>query len=384
MNDTNKLINVPIEFEIRLDFPDIKKGSGGAYVDCPFCGGHKKLFASFKKNVWRCNKCGEFGNAVTLHATMTGTDNKASYKDLQKRFEGLGADAMERLKPQSTGTEITPAPVSLRDYVYREMSNYLDISSKHLDDLHKRGLTDEMIEKLGIKTMPRSGLYSIAKKAIVMTGVAESMQKYHWQIPGFYGNGDVVRMVRRGNGILIPVITHEGKISCYQIRRDDLPEDADEKARERYTRYMYLSSSEKDDGCGCSGIENIHYVGIDFESEMTPTVMNLTEGALKADVASALSGKPFMAVLGANMQSRLSEELRYLKEHGTKQINLMFDMDYQSKPEVAKALAECEKKILDAGLKVKQVKWDPRYKGVDDFLKAWSENRKEFSESGNN
>ena len=212
MNDTNKLINVPIEFEIRLDFPGIKKGSGGAYVDCPFCGGHKKLFASFKKNVWRCNKCGEFGNAVTLHATMTGTDNKASYKDLQKRFEGLGADAMERLKPQSTGTEITPAPVSLRDYVYREMSNYLDISSKHLDDLHKRGLTDEMIEKLGIKTMPRSGLYSIAKKAIVMTGVAESMQKYHWQIPGFYGNGDVVRMVRRGNGILIPVITHERKI----------------------------------------------------------------------------------------------------------------------------------------------------------------------------
>lgn len=383
-------VELPISFEIGLDFApeEIRAGHNNEYadVDCPFCGGRKKLNVSFIKNVWRCNKCGEYGNAITLHAVKNGMSTKDAYKDLVEKYSELTPEKIAEYKKVKTVVEeddqIHIAPLSIRDFVYRTLIQNIDLSDKHERDLENRGLTEQDIKDLGYRSVPKVGLYSIGMRVLTKTGSDYTLRKNNLQVPGFYIHNGAPRIVRRNSGVLIPIVTKDGKISCFQIRFDNLPNGATEEQKEEFVRYKYLSSSEKKFGVGCSGAENIHFTGFDFNSDKTPENVVLTEGALKADVASKLSGKPFIAVLGVQMQSQLPEALKYLKEHGTKTISLAFDMDYEKKPEVAKALKSAREKIAVAGLECKQVRWPSEYKGIDDFLKAWKERQKEFGNCG--
>ena len=157
----------------------------------------------------------------------------------------------------------------------------------------------------------------------------------------------------------------------FELRSNDLPKNASERAKEKFTRYKRFSSSEEKYGVSTSGGDSIHHAGFDFESETTPKVVTLTEGALKATVASILAGnKPFIALLGVKNQSQLPDECRWLKEHGTERINIAFDMDYKTNEVVKQALNDAIQTILAAGLTVNHQPWPPEYKGVDDYLAA--------------
>ena len=99
-------------------------------------------------------------------------------------------------------------------------------------------------------------------------------------------------------------------------------------------------------------------------------MINLTEGALKADVASALSGKPFMGITGVNNISQLGSELSYLHGYGARKVNVSLDMDYREKTEVKKAMEKIIEIIKKEGYEYHVVTWDETYKGVDDYLLA--------------
>lgn len=44
-------------------------------VDCPLCDDHKgKMNLNLKKNVFRCNRCGESGGMLNLYAKVYGVD----------------------------------------------------------------------------------------------------------------------------------------------------------------------------------------------------------------------------------------------------------------------------------------------------------------------
>ena len=380
-------VELPISFEIGLDFTPEEIRVGGnkdfADVDCPFCGGRKKLNVNYIKNVWRCNKCGEYGNAITLHAVKTGMSTKDAYKDLVDKYTELTPERAAEYRSAKTvaaeeDNQIHLAPLGVRDFTYRTLIDNIDLSERHLEALKQRGLSDQDIADLHYRSVPKVGLYSIGTRVLTKTGTDYVLRKNNWQVPGFYIHNGSTRIVRRNNGILIPIVTKDGMISCFQIRFDNLAKDATEEQKEAFVRYKYLSSGEKKLGIGCSGAENIHFSGFDFSSSTTPETVTLTEGALKADVASKISKKPFIAVLGVQMQSQLPEALRYLKEHGTKTIALAFDMDYEKKPEVKKALDSARQKIKDAGLECRQVTWPSEYKGIDDFLKVWRDRKREF------
>ena len=98
-----------------------------------------------------------------------------------------------------------------------------------------------------------------------------------------------------------------------------------------------------------------------------PKTVCLTEGPLKADVASELSGKCFIAIPGVNACGHLKEELEFLKEQGCEKIELYFDMDYLTNEYVDKAIKRIGKMILNAGFKAEQKIWDPAFKGIDDW-----------------
>ena len=345
------------------------------YVDCPFCGRPHKLNVSNKGNVWRCAACGKSGNAISLVSELEHISGSDAYKKLLAIYNGEPVEVKQKLAAaaEKDPDERNMAPLGVRNTAYEIMLNETVLGRKHKKALMKRGLSEEQINAFQFKSVPIVGSYAIAQKAIVESGIHSTSisRQYNWGIPGFYGIGDNAHIIRMDSGILIPVRWWNGEISCFQVRYDDLPEDATDKQRENFQRYKYFSSAGRKYGIGCSDIENIHFVGFDYGSDTTPETVNLTEGALKADVASALSGdKPFIAVLGVNMQARIPEVMEYLKEHGTKKINIMFDMDYQDKPEVAKALKSLCEKIDASGLEWKQITWSKQYKGIDDFLLA--------------
>ena len=350
--NTNLNTDFGIEFTVECDMPNQRRyrATAGSFdIDCPFCGSKRKFNVNPRKNVARCNKCsGDTGyNTVTLHAELTGLSTKEAYKDLLRRWNGLSGDEQVEIKKKKEAAqavkEIMPAPIEVRDIVYRRLLSQLDLSKKHREDLIKRGLTDEEIEKGLYKTVPVCGLHSLASYAI--KGI--EFDENHG-IPGFVdiSNPKKVLLRPRKNGYFVPVLTIDGLISGMQIRYDNLKPTASDKEREMYKKYSWYSSSEKDTGCGVSGCENIHFAG---DWSTVPKACCLTEGVLKADIAAYLSGKPFMGLVGVNNVGQLTQTLTSLSEKGLESVYIYVDMDYRDKREVKKALDNIKKKINQSG-----------------------------------
>ena len=363
---------VPIDFVVASDLPDAAKYRGltdSAFdIDCPFCGGHRKLHVHRVKNVFRCNKCGESGNALTLHSLLTKEScRERALADLQKRFNGLTPDLQIAYLSPVKEEPVRIADIQMRDYVNKALLEKLTLSRRHHDDLIRRGFTEGQIKELGYKSVPSSA----AKAKRIAADVLEGgfLFKYG-NYPGFYVNEDGSPMFayRRTGGYLIPVKTLDGKISAFQIRNDPLPENTAQEYVDRYHKYSWLSSVEKKTGCPLTGCENIHFAG---DWGASHEAVCLTEGALKADVAAVMSGNPFIGLTGVNNVSQLEKNLNKLSGSGLKVVFICVDMDYRDKPTVAKALTNIKAIILRCGLKPITVTWNPEYKGIDDYLYAW-------------
>lgn len=375
-----------IQFVLRQDAPNAKnysKRSDCADIDCPVCQHKGKLHVDYAKNVFRCNACGESGGVIKLHQLYTGIgDSKQAYADLASRWNSLPQSERGNMKLSGEVKQNAKVTyISLRDQVYTNLLSTLALSESHKQGLIKRGLSPEFIKQAGYKTLPVFGFCTLAElslwKSCNQTDFQEAMK--FWMnvfsknngscIPGYYSLQNEIRIVRRKNGFFVPVRDRFGRISGMQIRYDALQEDATEREKEMYHKYSWFSSSEKTTGVTITGIETIHHVGFDARSETTPSTVYLTEGALKADVASFLSGgKPFIALIGVNNTSQLKDELVYLKDHGTTKIHVAVDMDYRDKPTVKKALDNIMNTIHDAGLESLMLTWPEEYKGIDDFL----------------
>ena len=371
-------MNFNIDDVVSLNFDDKARRWKGSsqndyYLTCPFCKGKAKLNINRVKGMWRCAKCDEHGNALTLHAKLNGISNKDAYKDLSQ------SDKIGKTTVQAEEEDVTLplADLYIRDSYYRSLLRQTVLSDKHRECLHKRGLTDEQIAKLGYKTYPVCGLNTIAKNAFG-DAMSDNFETKHLHaddftgekvVPGFYDClcGEAMKLVRKKNGFLIPVKTFDGKISGFQIRNDDLGPLSSQEDKENFHKYTWLSSSSKITGRSVTGCENIHYVG--FNGKF-PKNVYLTEGCLKADIASTLSNKPFIAIMGVNNVSQLPKNLYFLKENGVETINICLDMDYLEKKEVAKALRNIQNIIESIGLKYHNIHWDPQYKGIDDYLVA--------------
>lgn len=377
--------NFEVDFVVNLNLPECtKKHKKDSYtICCPFCGGRYKLNVHMVKNVWRCAKCGESGNAVSLHRKLNNISTyEEAYKDLLIKFDALSIEdqtmMLERVNNASNYAEKESpiACLSVRNWAYNELLNKLFLAKEHQQNLLKRGLSEEQIKLNGYKSYPFTNHDKVAEmifgkngEQVDFTGKNEGKIG----IPGFYDLETSPKLAKFKGGILIPVITSTGKISCFQIRNNDLRSDATNEEKEYYHRYSYLSSSNMDSGYSVTGCENIHHTG--FKSYPicnlnAPKTVWLTEGALKADVASCLIHQPFIGIMGVNNTSQLTEELSFLKRCGVENIFLCLDMDYKEKKEVKAALLNIINIIKQSGLHGYQCSWNDSYKGIDDLLLA--------------
>lgn len=330
----------------------------------------------FRKNVWRCSACGESGGILRLHGSLNHMDLKQAFHDLNDRWNRLPevqryGYLMESERRNSLPVQMQAGPVGKRNAVYASLLYIGTLSRTDRRDLARRGLTDSEIARFGYKSVPQIGLSVAAEHAYRMAGIdimtdGSGMIRRQSDIPGFWYYGDRIMLTKRRPGYYVPVRNICGLISGMQIRNH---EPKDPPADSGFHKYSWLSSSEKPTGCSVSGIEQIHHTfRIAGSSDSTPETVFLTEGALKADIASALSGSPYIALTGINNISQLPEELEFLKEHGTKRIMIAVDMDYRTKPEVASALKSITEMIGASGLAGTRMEWDGRFKGIDDWL----------------
>ena len=233
--------------------------------------------------------------------------------------------------------------VEERHATYTALLQSLTLASDHRENLLSRGLSPEEIHRLGYKTTPVLGFSSLAKrlreKGLYLAGV-----------PGFYKNQSQWTLKIPGRGILIPVRDIQGQIQGLQVRLDNVEK----------RKFRWLSSNGLEEGCGTKTW--VHLAG-----EPRPLVL-LTEGPMKADVIHFLTGQTVLAVAGVNSLSQLKPALEKLQAAGMEKVMTAFDMDYLINPHVRAGQENLAHLLDQCGISYGTYLWDPRYKGLDDYI----------------
>ena len=244
----------------------------------------------------------------------------------------------------SATTQIARADADLLDRAYRILLDNLILGDRHRDDLRRRGLSDEAIADLGYRTLPTKGRGAVAAK------LKENLGDGFQSIPGFVITAKGPSIAAPA-GLLIPCRDSTGRMVAIKVRRDQAGESG---------KYIYLSSRKH--GGPSPGAPAHAPLGIQRLVEL----VRLTEGELKADVATKLSVVMTISVPGVG-NWRACEPL--LKSLGVKTVRLAFDADVVEKRAVASALLQCAQALIDNGLDVELERWDSSLgKGIDDLL----------------
>ncbi len=347
---------------------NIRRRSGGrvAYADCPICGDHRgKLGLYPELDTWRCYHCGESGGMLALYGKTHGVSNSQAYQEI-----------CEALMVGSPGREYTPRakvdPVSDVLQAHRaspqEIHNtltallaLLTLSPAHREHLRaKRGLTDGQIGQFGFKSTPPGCLcHTIAARLIKQGRVLEG-------VPGFYTARDgawTMKFFNRTSGIVIPLRGVDGLLQGLQIRLDHPIKKEGDPPEKQGMKYLPFTSTGKP--MGVTSGNPIHFVG-----DPSARVVYVTEGALKANIAHALTGRTFAATVGVNNTMGLDELFSFLRRNGTEEIVEAEVMDKYCNPNVSRGASKVHRLTVKNGLRCRRLVWNPNYKGIDDWQLA--------------
>jgi hypothetical protein len=284
-----------------------------------------------EEGAWRSGTQGD-GNRYYLHRLTTDTW------------------AYHTPAPRPPGPEAPRADADLRHRAYSALLARLTLSKPHAEALRRRGLNDAEIDRRGYRTLPVQGRGRLA------LDLREEFGEALLSVPGFVRKqgegGRPYVSIAGAAGVLVPVRDTAGRVAALLVRRDDVS-----GGRQRYS---YLSSA-KSGGPGPGAPAHVP-----LGSAGPAEVVRVTEGALKADVAFALSGLPTIGCAGLSWGPALG----LLRELGCRTVRLAFDADATEKPGVARALGACAGAAADAGLAVELERWPAEQKGVDDALAA--------------
>jgi hypothetical protein len=236
------------------------------------------------------------------------------------------------------------------DQVYRALLRSLSLSPQHRVQLTQRGLMDREITFRQYRSLPRQGRAALAKTLVEMFGETTCAG-----VPGLYIREQDRRWwsLAGAPGLVIPARNAAGQIIALMVRSDD-PDAA--------SRYSAVSSAKY---WGPSPGAPIH---IPLSKDATNSAIRLTEGFLKADVATTLSGLHTIGLPGVSMWAAALPFLRTLKKPV---IRLAFDMDASRNLQVAGALRQTVRKLSGEGFPVEIEMWDEADgKGIDDLLAA--------------
>jgi DNA primase len=252
--------------------------------------------------------------------------------------------------PPASARVSCAVPATL-DHVYQGLLTALPLSSAHRQALRQRGLADSEIRRRQYDTLPLKGRAALAERFVNWWGADVCAQ-----VPGFYvaeRNGQRWWTLAGAAGLLIPVRDLEGHIVALKVRAD---------APGNGSKYTTVSSAKHG---GPSPGAQMH---VPLHEGPTGDTVRLTEGELKADVATALSGLFTVSIPGVAMWRKALPVLQAL---GIQRVLLAFDADWRTNSHVAHALGHTAYALVKAGFEVQVEVWEPALgKGIDDLLAA--------------
>lgn len=336
-----------------------------AYADCPFCGDRRGRLALYHKlDTWRCWHCGEHGGMLLLYGKSYGVSNSEAYRNICDTLAAGGFSPATAYQIKEPTHQMVPSDRAAKEEIHRTLTallSLLTLRPKHREHLRTaRGLTDEQISSLGFKSTPpgrqcRSLTVELIAQGYTVAGV-----------PGFYVNDYgkwTVKFYSRTSGILIPLRDVDGLLRGLQIRLDDPIRNENDPPEKVGTKYLPLTSSGKNGGVS-SGTP-IHFIG-----NPHARVVYVTEGALKADIVHALTGRTLIATMGASNTNGLDELFSFLKRNGTEKIIEAEDMDKFRNEAVSRGASMVHQLARKNGLASCRLTWNPNYKGMDDWQLA--------------
>lgn len=228
------------------------------------------------------------------------------------------------------------------DEAYRALLAQLSLTQEHRASLERRGLDRTAITRGMYRTLPAGERHAIGRR------VSEHVSLEG--VPGFFVHKNAW-IVGGAPGLLVPLRDLEGRIVALKIRRDDPGEGP---------RYLYFSSTRH------GGPSAVHALHVPVSVPAEAPVLRITEGELKADVATHLSGVPTLSVPGVGSW-RLA--LEAAKQRKAERVQVAFDADWRTNANVCRATIALGLALKAAGYIASQLVWDPNEgKGIDDHL----------------
>jgi len=344
-----------------------------AYIACPKCQSANelrrkeyKLRLNFDKDVFRCAKCadpkasGTEGGPVAFWMLMKGIgDPKEAAKDYYRQRDGLPASEKKKWeKPAPKPVpEAEEAPVEVKDHTYKALFSICSLRKRHLQELiNVRGLTAEDVKDLGYKSTPRDGK-ATAAKLLKMGCTLKGVPPFYQEEDGTYN----MKLYKR-DGVMMPKLNARGQIQGVEICMNPGKDPG-------YTGAKYLPFSSEGMPYGTPSHTFVHFrIG---ERGLSRVI--LTEGVLKADIISKLSGYSVLSVSGVNCQAYLPGAFRALKNVDIFQgIYVCFDNDMATNENVRRSFEKLSRLLEEYEIPFidKSQDWPVQYKGFDDYLIA--------------
>jgi P4 family phage/plasmid primase-like protien len=235
--------------------------------------------------------------------------------------------------------------------IYSALLAGLQLTRAHRAALQCRGLSDAEIDRRSYRTLDVRGRARLAGELRERFGDAVL------RVPGFVvkqgKDGRPYVTIAGAAGLLVPIRDAAGRVVALLVRRDDPPNGK--------KKYSYVSST-KWNGPGPGA--PVHCPPFEGDTE----TVRITEGALKADIATDLSGMRTIGQPGVSMWQRAAKALRQV---GAKTVRLSFDADVRTNRNVAGGLLRLAQNLKENEFAVEVERWDPADgKGIDDVLAA--------------
>jgi hypothetical protein len=307
---------------------------------CPVCGKPDWCSLSRDGTIAICMR------RPSAHATQNG--------GYLHQLAAPSAPPRRPVAPSSSPATAAPrADADHIDTVYGAMlCEQLQLCDAHREKLLARGLTPAEIAARGYASTPGR------EEAAQLTETLAHLDLRG--VPGFYRERGQWRMVNAAPGYFVPYRDERGRVAAMQYRLD-------EPLNGGQTKYLWFSSPPERYPEGTSSGAPVHV----SRPELLPEAreVTLTEGALKADVASFFLKAPVIAAAGVTLFERhIGDRLRHLAPQ-LHTVYVAFDLDWKSNEAVKRALFRVLEELERARFAARLRAWPPHMgKGIDDYL----------------
>ncbi len=310
------------------------------FFPCPVCGRTK--LCSIGEFAILCTR-------VSEGAVRSGANSLGEFHT-HRRTENERSLHIAPRRPEATAPRAAPA---VCDRAYRTMLAELRLTDIDRASLRARGLDDPAIDAAGYRTLEPRGRARLAR--LIMDAVGD---EHAPRIPGIRWNeehgGRGWWSMCGSAGLLVPVRDLEGNVVALKVRRRDPLESG--------PRYLCLSSA-RHGGMGPASTVHVPVAALALRGQTHRLV--ITEGELKADVATALLRCPVVGIPGVAAWA-LGAELALRWD--APEVVVALDMDRTTNPRVAEANDRLVDALRGRHRRVSVWSWDPKAKGLDDIL----------------